>query len=123
MQQVGGSLGLSVLVTVFGTVSRHHHGDPFIHGATAAFTMAAVFTALALVLVLSLKPPARPGPALSAAPAVPGTTGARGVGAATGATGVPHSRTPVRLDSHQRDRRRTSLGAYGAQGVPLAVSP
>jgi EmrB/QacA subfamily drug resistance transporter len=60
MQQVGGSLGLSVLVTVFGTVSRHHRGDPFIHGATAAFTMAAVFTALSVALVLSLRPPRAP---------------------------------------------------------------
>ena len=60
MQQVGGSLGLSVLVTVFGTVSRHAHSDPFIDGATAAFTMAAVFTAVALVLVLILKRPAPP---------------------------------------------------------------
>ncbi|WP_328915711.1 MULTISPECIES: MFS transporter [unclassified Streptomyces] len=57
MQQVGGSLGLSVLVTVFGTVSRHAHHDPFIHGATAAFTLGAVFTGLSLVLALSLKAP------------------------------------------------------------------
>jgi EmrB/QacA subfamily drug resistance transporter len=58
MQQVGGSLGLSILVTVFGTVSRHAHKDPFINGATAAFTTAAVFTGIALLLVLSLKRPA-----------------------------------------------------------------
>ena len=60
MQQIGGSLGLSVLVTVFGTVSRHAHSAPFINGATAAFTMAAVFTSVALVLVLALRPPAKP---------------------------------------------------------------
>jgi EmrB/QacA subfamily drug resistance transporter len=59
-QQVGGSLGLSVLVTVFGTVSRHAHGDAFIDGATAAFTTAAVFTGVALLLVLSLSRPPRP---------------------------------------------------------------
>ncbi|UWE12576.1 MFS transporter [Actinacidiphila bryophytorum] len=57
MQQVGGSLGLSVLVTVFGTVSRHHPADPFIEGATAAWTLSAVFTGIALLLVLSLKQP------------------------------------------------------------------
>ncbi|WUH91300.1 MFS transporter [Streptomyces sp. NBC_00433] len=57
MQQVGGSLGLSVLVTVFGTVSRRHTQDPFIHGATAAFTLSAVFTGIALALVLSLRQP------------------------------------------------------------------
>ncbi|WP_435172718.1 MFS transporter [Actinacidiphila sp. bgisy145] len=60
MQQVGGSLGLSVLVTVFGTVSRHTHGDAFISGATAAFTLAAVFVAAALVMVLLLKAPPKP---------------------------------------------------------------
>jgi EmrB/QacA subfamily drug resistance transporter len=57
MQQTGGSLGLSILVTVFGTVSRHAHHDPFIHGATAGFTMATVFTAVSLVLVLLLRQP------------------------------------------------------------------
>ncbi|MEV6005316.1 MFS transporter [Streptomyces sp. NPDC051976] len=57
MQQIGGSLGLSILVTVFGTVSRHAHTSPFIHGATAAFSTAAVFTSCALVLVLALKQP------------------------------------------------------------------
>jgi EmrB/QacA subfamily drug resistance transporter len=60
MQQVGGSLGLSVLVTVFGTASRHAHHQPFIHGATAGFTLGAVFTGISLALVLSLK---QPGPA------------------------------------------------------------
>ncbi|MFI0898923.1 MFS transporter [Streptomyces sp. NPDC020983] len=61
MQQVGGSLGLSVLVTVFGTVSRHHRHDPFIHGVDAAFLLAVVFVALALALVLALRlPPRKP---------------------------------------------------------------
>jgi EmrB/QacA subfamily drug resistance transporter len=60
MQQVGGSLGLSILVTVFGTVSRHSHKEPFIHGATAAFTTAVVFTAVSLALVLALRPPKAP---------------------------------------------------------------
>ncbi|WP_232792490.1 MFS transporter [Actinacidiphila yeochonensis] len=60
MQQVGGSLGLSVLVTVFGTVSRHSRAHAFVDGATAAWTLAAVFTAAAFVLVLALRPPARP---------------------------------------------------------------
>ncbi|WP_225850045.1 MFS transporter [Streptomyces sp. HPF1205] len=60
MQQVGGSLGLSILVTVFGTASRHAHHDPFIHGATAGFKMATVFTAVSLVLVFALKQPKAP---------------------------------------------------------------
>jgi EmrB/QacA subfamily drug resistance transporter len=55
MQQVGGSLGLSVLVTVFGTVSRHAHHDAFIKGATAAYTAAAICGALSLALALALK--------------------------------------------------------------------
>lgn len=61
MQQVGASLGLSVLVTVYGTVSRHHRQEPFIHGVDAAFVLAAVFVALALALVLALRlPPRKP---------------------------------------------------------------
>ncbi|SEG61429.1 drug resistance transporter, EmrB/QacA subfamily [Actinacidiphila yanglinensis] len=60
MQQVGGSLGLSILVTVFGTVSRHAHSDAFINGATAAFTLAAIFVSAALVMVLLLKAPPKP---------------------------------------------------------------
>ncbi|MGW5353827.1 MFS transporter [Streptomyces sp. NPDC004031] len=59
MQQVGASLGLSVLVTVFGTVSRHHRQDPFIHGVDAAFALAVVFVAAALALVLALRLPSR----------------------------------------------------------------
>ncbi|MEU6851041.1 MFS transporter [Actinacidiphila alni] len=60
MQQVGGSLGLSILVTVFGTVSRHSRKEPFIDGATAAFTAAAVFTGLSVALVLALRSPKAP---------------------------------------------------------------
>lgn len=60
MQQIGGSLGLSVLVTVFGTVSRHAHGNAFINGATAAFTLAAIFVSAAVVMVFLLKAPPKP---------------------------------------------------------------
>jgi predicted MFS family arabinose efflux permease len=60
MQQIGGSLGLSILVTVFGTVSRHAHSQPFIHGATAGFTMGAIFSGLSVLLVLLLKQPKAP---------------------------------------------------------------
>ncbi|MDJ0340464.1 hypothetical protein QMK19_37905 [Streptomyces sp. H10-C2] len=62
MQQIGGSLGLSILVTVFGTASRHAGGDAgevFTAGATAAFAAAAVFTGLALLLVLAVRTPQR----------------------------------------------------------------
>ena len=46
MQQVGGSLGLAILVTVFGTAYRHagggaHHA--LVHGVSAAFSVAALF--------------------------------------------------------------------------------
>jgi EmrB/QacA subfamily drug resistance transporter len=59
MQQIGGSLGLSILVSVFGTATRHTGaGSDFVHGASAAFAAAAVFTALAWLLALAVRAPA-----------------------------------------------------------------
>ena len=54
-QQVGGSLGLAVLVTVFGSVVRSHAGDStpvqaFVSGADRAFLLAGILVALAAVL-------------------------------------------------------------------------
>jgi EmrB/QacA subfamily drug resistance transporter len=57
MQQIGGSLGLSILVTVFGTASRQARTEPFMHGVTAAYTTAAVIVALSLAMALMLKGP------------------------------------------------------------------
>ena len=58
MQQLGGALGLAILVTVFGTAYRHAaaagtaaHGS-LIHGVAAAFTVAAVFDGGALLVIL-----------------------------------------------------------------------
>jgi hypothetical protein len=71
MQQVGGSLGLAILVTVFGTAFRHagghavaglataHHA--LVHGVSAAFSAAALFDVAAL-LVIALST----GPAVTA---------------------------------------------------------
>jgi hypothetical protein len=84
MQQVGGSLGLAVLVAVFGTVSRGAiaHPSPAVaglsvvarqhfalaHGMSAAFGIAAIFDVVTLLLAITLfRSPARPAPA---APAV-----------------------------------------------------
>jgi EmrB/QacA subfamily drug resistance transporter len=55
MQMVGGSLGLAILVTVYGTASRNAAGhEPahaaMAHGMSSAFTVAAIFAACALVL-------------------------------------------------------------------------
>jgi len=74
MQQVGGSLGLAILVTVFGTAyraaARHlapgvsHAGAArqlLIHGMSAAFTVAAVFDVCVLLVIL-LTSRARPAP-------------------------------------------------------------
>jgi EmrB/QacA subfamily drug resistance transporter len=68
MQQVGGSLGLAILVTVFGAAYRHagghavaglataHHA--LVHGVSAAFSAAALFDVAALlVIALSAGPP------------------------------------------------------------------
>ncbi|SHF51917.1 drug resistance transporter, EmrB/QacA subfamily [Jatrophihabitans endophyticus] len=73
MQQVGGSLGLAVLVTVFGAASTDEQGElpaglspheaatrVFVHGADTAFWMAAVFLAGTLALVaFAMRPKAQ----------------------------------------------------------------
>jgi hypothetical protein len=81
MQQVGGALGLSILVTAFGTATR---ATPprllvgaapamraeiiFTHGLTSVFVLAAVFALLSLVNGLFvLRAPSRPEPAVQVA--------------------------------------------------------
>ena len=71
MQQVGGALGLAVLVTVFGTGQHAATGaaggaglgqarEAFVIGADRAFTMAAVFLALAVpVVAMAIRTPVR----------------------------------------------------------------
>ena len=54
-QQIGGTLGLSVQVTVFGTVVRHGGPDAFAHGVIAALGTAAGFAVLACVLLSTLR--------------------------------------------------------------------
>ena len=64
MQQVGGALGLAILVTIYGTASRAAARHPIlgataaaqaqhvrVHGMAASFTAAAIFDAIALVVV------------------------------------------------------------------------
>jgi EmrB/QacA subfamily drug resistance transporter len=72
MQQVGGALGLSVLVTIFGTASRNEakHAlagaagqvQVFVHAADRAFLAAAILMALSVLMVASMrnKPQGRP---------------------------------------------------------------
>jgi EmrB/QacA subfamily drug resistance transporter len=65
MQQVGGSLGLSILVTVFGTASRaaQHHvatgvnasSHTFVYAADRVFLAAAVLLVIAVALVASMR--------------------------------------------------------------------
>jgi len=77
MQQVGGSLGLSVLVTVFGTASRNAAKHPvagsaldqahhvMAAGVSSAFTVAAICAGAVLLLVtfaISMKPAPQPAP-------------------------------------------------------------
>jgi EmrB/QacA subfamily drug resistance transporter len=57
-QQVGGSLGLAILVTAFSTSVRNAaghaqaHQQVIVHGMASAFTLSAVFYVLALLIVL-----------------------------------------------------------------------
>ncbi len=66
MQQVGGSLGLAILVTVFGTASRNAARHPLpggtalaqshhvlVHGMATAFLVAAIFDVCALLVILA----------------------------------------------------------------------
>ncbi|HEX4833203.1 MAG TPA: MFS transporter [Trebonia sp.] len=80
MQQVGGSLGLAVLVAVFGTASRNAAARPaagltgvarqhyaLAHGMSAAFGLATLFDVATLVLVIFLfRGPPRPARAAGA---------------------------------------------------------
>jgi EmrB/QacA subfamily drug resistance transporter len=67
MQQVGGSLGLAVLVAVFGTASRNAAGHPLAgatpafqahhalaHGMATAFLLAAILDVAALAVIIAL---------------------------------------------------------------------
>jgi EmrB/QacA subfamily drug resistance transporter len=67
MQQVGGALGLAILVTIYGTASRAAAAHPLlhataaaqaqhirVHGMAASFTAAAIFDAVALVVIAAL---------------------------------------------------------------------
>jgi hypothetical protein len=86
MQQVGGSLGLAVLVAVFGTASRDAIAHPsaattalsavarqhyvLAHGMSAAFGLAALFDVATLLLAIFLfREPPRPAAASGSAPA------------------------------------------------------
>jgi hypothetical protein len=66
MQQVGGSLGLAVLVAAFGTATRNAASSPLTslptavqhrvlaHGMSDAFALAAIFDAVALLIVAAV---------------------------------------------------------------------
>jgi predicted MFS family arabinose efflux permease len=53
-QQVGGALGMAVLVSVFGTASKH---GGVVHGTAVAFGVAAAFIAVALVVAVTFVKP------------------------------------------------------------------
>ncbi|MGK4595802.1 MFS transporter [Amycolatopsis sp. w19] len=58
LQQVGATLGLAILITVFGAVTRTPAGSPAettVDGMTAAFTVAAVVTALSFLVALTFR--------------------------------------------------------------------
>jgi EmrB/QacA subfamily drug resistance transporter len=76
MQQVGGALGLAILVTIYGTASRTAAAHPLlhataaaqvqrvrVHGMSASFTAAAIFDAVALIIIgafIRMRQPAAP---------------------------------------------------------------
>jgi EmrB/QacA subfamily drug resistance transporter len=93
MQQVGGSLGLAVLVAVFGTASRNAAAHQvaglsvaafqhrvLAHGISAAFGLAAIFDVVTLLIIVALLRDSRPQvPAASGRAPVSAGAGARAV--------------------------------------------
>ncbi|WP_433211053.1 MFS transporter [Microtetraspora malaysiensis] len=58
MQQIGGALGLAILVTVYGAAAHASRGtahEVLTEGVTTAFTVGAAFTAFTILLALSMK--------------------------------------------------------------------
>jgi EmrB/QacA subfamily drug resistance transporter len=92
MQQLGASVGLAVLVAVFGTASRNALAHPAVglsagaladhakvHGISVAFTLAAVFDLITLVIVAVLLRDRKPAPAAAADAASAGEEARTGV--------------------------------------------
>ena len=78
MQQVGGALGLAVLVTVFGSASKYAASHPvsganplaqlnhvFVYGADHAFVASTLFLVAALVLIATVVRAPKPTPTLA----------------------------------------------------------
>jgi EmrB/QacA subfamily drug resistance transporter len=79
MQQLGGTLGVAVLVTIFGSASRHaariaetgtspaaQAHQVFVHGADRAFLASSIFLVAALALIaVAIKTPTRPAPPIT----------------------------------------------------------
>jgi EmrB/QacA subfamily drug resistance transporter len=66
LQWLGGTVGLSVLVTVYGTATRHATGDPariLVHGASRAFGFGSLIALAALALAASVLTGGRTGTA------------------------------------------------------------
>jgi MFS family permease len=90
MQQLGGSLGLAALVTVFGSASRNAAAHPLAgatplaqahhvltHGMATSFLVAAIFDVCALLVILiTIRGPRRRPPAPRSGPCGPKTEGA-----------------------------------------------
>ncbi|MTD57506.1 DHA2 family efflux MFS transporter permease subunit [Amycolatopsis sp. RM579] len=58
MQQIGATLGLAILVTVFGTATRHATGSPhevLVSGMTTAFIVSVVIASLAFLVALTFR--------------------------------------------------------------------
>jgi EmrB/QacA subfamily drug resistance transporter len=111
MQQVGGALGLAILVTIYGTASRAAAAHPVlgatvaaeaqrvkVHGMAAAFTAAAIFDAVAVIVIAAL---IRLRPV--APPAVPAA------GRAGQAEAAAEAEAEAELDAEEAELEATAL--------------
>jgi EmrB/QacA subfamily drug resistance transporter len=94
MQQIGSTLGLAILVTVFGAAARH--GTPgnatTVHAMTVAFTVGAGFAAVAVLIALTYRRiPSQPAPAPQSPPAASSTPAASSRSTAQATPAVRHS--------------------------------
>ena len=133
MQQVGGALGLAILVTLYGQASRAAASHPLatataaaqaqhvkVQGMAASFTAAAIFDAIALLVIaaaIRLRQPSAAAPRSSAAAPSPAAAPAPAA-APVPAMPRPGKSVETALTSDPSFRRAEDSQGYFAADLP-----